>query len=110
MGYKDARDWIALLVKEGELKRIQAEVDWDQEIGGITRMVFDQQGPALLFENIKGYQQSRCGKLFVGGLATPKRLSLSLGLPENATIKEQIELVHKRFKERVNRYKCQPGL
>ncbi|MDY6974034.1 MAG: UbiD family decarboxylase [Thermodesulfobacteriota bacterium] len=101
MGYNDARDWIALLEQAGELKRIHAEVDWDLEIGGITRCVFDNQGPALLFENIKGYQQGRCRKLFVGGLGTPKRLSLSLGLSENATIREQIDLVHKRFKERV---------
>ena len=30
-----------------------AEVDWDEEIGAITREISSQTGPALLFENIK---------------------------------------------------------
>ena len=101
MAFQDLRDWIALLEQAGELKRIKAEVDWNLEIGGITRSIFDEEGPALLFENIKGYQNGRCQKLFVGGLATSKRLSLSLGLPEKADIKEQIAFVHQRFKERI---------
>lgn len=105
----DLRDWIKQLEQAGELKRIQVEVDWNLELGGITRKVFNEQGPALLFENIKGYRQGRCSKLFVGGLATPKRLSLSLGLPENATIKQQIELVHQRFKERIKPIEVSTG-
>lgn len=43
MAYKDLREWIAKLEEVGELKRIQAEVDWDEEIGGITRRVFDMK-------------------------------------------------------------------
>ena len=52
---KDLRTWLSRIEEEGELKRIQAEVDWDEEIGGITRRVFDmkEEGPALLFEKIK---------------------------------------------------------
>ncbi len=101
MACQDLRGWIIQLEQAGELKKIQAEVDWNLELGGITRRVFNEQGPALLFENIKGYRQGGCRKLFVGGLATPKRLSLSLGLPEDATIKQQIELVQQRFKEKI---------
>jgi len=101
MACQDLRGWIKQLEQAGELKKIRAEVDWNLELGGITRRVFNEQGPALLFEDIKGYRQGRCSKLFVGGLATPKRLSLSLGLPEDATIKQQIELVRQRFKERI---------
>ncbi|MFZ1089123.1 MAG: hypothetical protein WAN75_07625, partial [Xanthobacteraceae bacterium] len=63
--FMDTRDWIALLEKEGELRRITAEVDWNREIGAIARRVLEKKGPALLFENIKGYQSGRCNKLFV---------------------------------------------
>jgi len=50
--FMDTRDWIALLEKEGELRRITAEVDWNREIGAIARRVLEKKGPALLFENI----------------------------------------------------------
>ncbi|PYM36176.1 MAG: UbiD family decarboxylase, partial [Candidatus Rokuibacteriota bacterium] len=60
----DLRQWITLLEKEGELRRITAEVDWDRELGAITRRVLEAKGPALLFERIKGYTKGRCTKLF----------------------------------------------
>ena len=47
------REWISLLESEGELKRITTEVDWDVEIGSITRRALTEGKPALLFENIK---------------------------------------------------------
>ena len=55
MGFLDMRQWMASLEQQGELRRIKAEVDWDREIGAITRRVLEKKGPALLFENIKGY-------------------------------------------------------
>ena len=68
MSFMDLRQWIGLLEKEGELRRITAEVDWDREIGAVARRVLEKKGPALLFENIKGYRSGRCTKLFTGGL------------------------------------------
>jgi 4-hydroxy-3-polyprenylbenzoate decarboxylase len=73
----DMREWIAQLDKDGELRRITAEVDWDRELGAIARRVLEKRGPALLFEAIKGYRAGRCTKLFTGGLATRERLALS---------------------------------
>ena len=54
MGFLDLRQWVANLEQQGELRRITAEVDWDREIGAITRRVLEKKGPALLFENVKG--------------------------------------------------------
>ncbi|MGH7248332.1 MAG: hypothetical protein ACREH9_09525, partial [Pseudomonadota bacterium] len=68
MGFSDMRQWVASLEREGELRRIMAEVDWDREIGAVTRRVLEKKGPALLFENIKGYKDGRCTKLFTSGL------------------------------------------
>ena len=74
MGFLDMRQWMASLQQQGELKRITAAVDWDREIGAITRRVLEKKGPALVFENIKGYTDGRCTKLFVSGLGARSRL------------------------------------
>ena len=55
MPYKDLRHFIETLEAQGELKRISATVDVELEISEITDRVSKQNGPALLFENPKGY-------------------------------------------------------
>ena len=82
MGFLDMRQWMANLEQQGELRRIKAEVDWDREIGAITRRVLEKKGPALLFENIKGYEDGRCTKLFASGLGARSRLALALGFSQ----------------------------
>ena len=89
--FMDTRDWIALLEKEGELRRITAEVDWNREIGAIARRVLEKKGPALLFENINGYRSGRCTKLFVSGLGARSRLALALGFPRDVANRELIQ-------------------
>jgi UbiD family decarboxylase len=103
MPYGDMRDWIAKLEEEGELKRIRAEVDWNEEIGGITQRVLDMKdrGPALLFENIKDYKATPCRKLFTSSLATYGRIALMLGLPKNTPVKEIIRTVREGVKTAV---------
>jgi len=36
---KDLRDYIATCEKEGELRRVKAEVDWDLELSHICKVV-----------------------------------------------------------------------
>jgi len=50
MEFKDLRDFIDHLEKEGELKRISQKVDPNLEITEICDRVIRRQGPALLFE------------------------------------------------------------
>jgi UbiD family decarboxylase len=45
MGFLDMRQWMAQLEQHGELRRIKAEVDWDREIGAVTRRVLEKKGP-----------------------------------------------------------------
>lgn len=52
--YKSMRDCVKDLEKHGHLIRIKGEVDPDLEMAEIHRRVFDQQGPAILFEKVKG--------------------------------------------------------
>ena len=45
MSFMDMRQWLMCLENEGELRRITAEVDWDREIGAISRRVAREKGP-----------------------------------------------------------------
>jgi 4-hydroxy-3-polyprenylbenzoate decarboxylase len=73
---RDLREWIALLEREGELRRISAEVDPDLEITEITDRVVKSRGPALLFERAKGSQHP----LLINQFGTERRMCLALGV------------------------------
>ena len=64
MAFKDLREFIDHLEKEGQLKRISAEVDPFLEMTEIQKRVLEEEGPALLFENAKGSQIAALGNLF----------------------------------------------
>lgn len=97
----DYREWIDLLESNGELRRIQAEVDWNEEIGAITRMVMSAQGPALLFENVKGYKDTWCKRLLTAGLGNYNRLALMLGLEKETAPKAIVEALREGLRRRV---------
>ncbi len=73
----DLRDFIRQWEEEGELKRIKAEVDWDLEISHISKINEEKNGPALLFENVKGYNSP----VLTGAFGSNKRLASILGMP-----------------------------
>ena len=74
MAYRDLREFIAKLEKEGELRRIATEVDPVLEITEITDRVTRAGGPALLFEKPKG---SRI-PLLINMLGSERRINLAL--------------------------------
>ena len=75
MKYNDLRDFIDQLEKLGELKRISVEVDPHLEMTEICDRTLRAGGPALLFENPKGYDMPVLANLF----GTPKRVALGMG-------------------------------
>lgn len=75
MKYKDLRDFIDRLEQAGELVRITAEVDPNLEMTEICDRTLRGGGPALLFENPKGYDVPVLGNLF----GTSKRVALGMG-------------------------------
>ena len=97
MAYSDLREWISTLEGEGLVARVECEVDWEREIGAITREVLNTKGPALLFENIKDYGDTWCGKLFTNGLGSREKVSLALGLPKDTSFKEITKVVKERL-------------
>lgn len=54
MSYKSLRAAVLDLEKHGQLLRVKSEVDPNLEMAEIHRRVFEAQGPAILFENVKG--------------------------------------------------------
>ncbi|HYT07918.1 MAG TPA: UbiD family decarboxylase, partial [Rugosimonospora sp.] len=74
MAYRDLREFAQRLDKEGELKRIGAEVDLVLEITEITDRVTRAGGPALLFERPKGSKYP----LLINAFGSERRMNLAL--------------------------------
>ena len=55
MAHKDLKSFIEELKDKDQLKEITVEVDPTLEISAITDRVVKQNGPALLFTNVKGH-------------------------------------------------------
>lgn len=53
MGYKNTQECVDDLEKHGQLVRVKEEVSSDLEMAAIHLRVFENNGPAVLFENIK---------------------------------------------------------
>jgi len=64
MGYKNLAECVADLEKHGHLIRIREEVDPYLEMAAIHLRVYEEQGPALLFENVKGSKFPAVSNLF----------------------------------------------
>ena len=109
MASRDLRAWIAQLEAEGELKRVKAKVDWDDEISQIVRKVYSQEGPAIIFENIKDHENTFSRKLFTNGLGTRPRVNLMLGLPKDTPSPEITKTIRNRVKEPLKAVRVKTG-
>ena len=91
--YRDFRDFLNMLEKNGKLVRVQREVDTRFEIAAGIRKVSDIDGPALLYENIRDYPGWRVA---AGLFATRKLLGLALGVSEKEMLNhyERLEQKH----------------
>jgi 4-hydroxy-3-polyprenylbenzoate decarboxylase len=85
----DLRDFIALLEQRGELVRISQEVDPYLEMTEISDRTLRAKGPALLFENPKGYKIPVLCNLF----GTPERVALGMGQENVSALREIGELL-----------------
>lgn len=84
MKYNDLRDFLTLLEQQGELKRITLPVDPHLEITEIADRTLRAGGPALLFENPKGYSMPVLCNLF----GTPKRVAMGMGQEDVSALRE----------------------
>jgi 4-hydroxy-3-polyprenylbenzoate decarboxylase len=104
LAYDDLRDWIKALDKAGELKHIHEPVDPILEIAEITDRVskwgrqggpkgeaagaYPPGGPALLFENVKGYPG---GRVLMNQFGSERRMKLALGVDSLDDVAGRIE-------------------
>lgn len=87
--HSDLREFIDFLEKRGELKRITAEVDPNLEMTEICDRTLRAGGPALLFENPKGFDIPVLGNLF----GTPERVAMGMGQESLSAMREVGELL-----------------
>lgn len=75
MKYGDLREFLRVLERLGELKRVAEPVSTRLEMTALSNRVLQAGGPALLLENPVGYKFPVLTNLF----GTPKRVALGMG-------------------------------
>ncbi len=97
MQYHGLRGFIEETERLGEL-RVARGCEIDVEVGAVTELAQHRiNGPAVLFDEIQGYQPGY--RLFVNSLGSPSRTALALGLPTGKAWKELVPLWRKKMKE-----------
>ncbi len=86
---KNLRSFLNLLEKDNDLVRIRVEVDPYLEIAEIHRRVVSQNGPALLFEKVKGSRFPVVTNLF----GTQRRLEHALGGDPSRFVQDAVDLI-----------------
>jgi 4-hydroxy-3-polyprenylbenzoate decarboxylase len=76
VAYDDLPSFLADLEREGDLRRVKVEVDPHLEVTEIVTRVVREQGPALLFENVKGSTMPLAMNVF----GTERRMAKALGV------------------------------
>ena len=87
MKFTDLRDFVAFLERKGELRRIKTPVDSELEITEIADRVVKMGGPALLFENVTGYDMP----VLINMFGTRQRMAWGLGVDNLEDVVERIE-------------------
>ena len=86
MKFKDLREFVSFLEGKGELKRIKALVSCELEIAEICDRVVKKGGPALLFENVDGYDIP----VLINMFGTERRMAWALGVERLDDLVEQV--------------------
>jgi len=76
MAYNNLAEFVEVLERAGELKRISHPVKAELEITEIADRVMKAAGPALLFENVVGQNIP----VLINALGSTKRMALALGV------------------------------
>jgi 4-hydroxy-3-polyprenylbenzoate decarboxylase len=91
MAFDSLAEFLEVLEAEGELRRVRAEVDPVLEVAEVTDRVSKAQGPALLFENVKGSSFP----LAINVLGSDRRMARALGVKDLDEVAARIEALIK---------------
>lgn len=87
MAYNGLTDFIDCLERHGELVRVREQVSRDLEITEIADRAMKAQGPALLFENVDGFDIP----VLINSYGSPRRMALALGVDDVEDVARRIE-------------------
>ena len=87
MKFKDLREFISFLERKQELCRIQTPVSCELEITEIADRVVKGGGPALLFENVTGYDVPVVINIF----GSEQRMAWALGVEKLDDLVERVQ-------------------
>ena len=90
MGFRSLSEFLADLERAGDLRRVTREVDWAYEVTEIACREARAEGPALLFEKVRGARFP----LAVNVLAARRRIERALGRTPAAVGAELEEILH----------------
>ncbi|WP_188698688.1 non-oxidative hydroxyarylic acid decarboxylases subunit C, partial [Pullulanibacillus camelliae] len=98
MAFKDFRDFLKKLEEEGQLLNIDDEVMPEPDIASAASAMSNlgDQTPALVFNNINGYEKAKIAMNVMG--SWPNH-AIMMGMPKNTPIKEQFFEFAKRYKQ-----------
>jgi UbiD family decarboxylase len=95
--YRGLRDWLELVAAMGQLRTVRG-AGADQEIGAAADVLQHHEGaPAVLFEEIPGYDPGF--RVLVNALGALDRIALTLGLPIGGSKLETAEAWRRRIKD-----------
>jgi len=89
MSFKNLQNFIEYLENKGDLLRISTEVSTELEISAITDRTIKSNGPALMFENVKGYDHPVVTNLF----GSHQRMAWGLGIENSDELTQKVESV-----------------
>ena len=86
--YKDLRDFVEQLERQGELRRIAVPVSPKLEMTDIADRVLQAQGPALLFERPEADGRRWTTPVLANLFGTPYRVALGMGEDSTEALRE----------------------
>ena len=96
-GPQDLRQYCSQLEETGQLHRVKAEVEWDQEMAALVYVAHRKIGaPALLFEKVRGYDSSVLWNML--GSSVP-RFAMAMGIAPDIDLKTLIRATGLRLKK-----------
>ncbi|MCW2901120.1 MAG: bsdC, partial [Streptosporangiaceae bacterium] len=103
MAYADLRDFLATLDRNGQLLTYSEPVNPEPDLGAASRATSNltDRGPALVFDNINGYEPG-VGRVALNVVGSWPNHALMLGLDKDTPVKDQ-------FFEFAGRWDAFPG-
>lgn len=98
MPHKDFRSYLAKLEELGDLKLVDAGVDWDEELSAIAFEGLVRRSPALMFGNIKDHQSTHGRRLAVNFIESANRGKIAMGFSPSASHAEAVQALRQRVR------------